>query len=77
MLRRQVPLLRKAIRTSACLVIFWSLLFLYGVIQTVRGKIPLERSIPAGAFLLFFIGLFGWSLYRAKRGKGLSWKQLL
>jgi hypothetical protein len=70
-------LAEKAVRRSVRLVIFWSVLFLYGVIQTVRGKIPMERAIPAGAFLLFFIGLFGWSLYRAQRGKGLSWKQLL
>jgi hypothetical protein len=59
----------KALRTSTRLVIFWSLLFLFGAVQTVRGKIPLERAIPAGAFLLFFIGLFGWSIYRAKQRK--------
>jgi hypothetical protein len=33
------------------------------------SKIPLERAIPAGAFLLFFIALFGWSVYRDKRVK--------
>lgn len=51
------------------LLIVWSLLFLYGVRETIRGDVPLGRAIPAGAFLLFFIGLFGWSLYRARRGK--------
>jgi di/tricarboxylate transporter len=55
----------RALRSNIRLVIFLSLLFLYGVIQTVRGKIPLERAIPAGAFLLFFVGVFGWSVYRA------------
>jgi hypothetical protein len=56
----------KAQRTSVRLVVFWILLFLYGTVQTARGKFPLERAIPAGAFLLFFIGLFGWSIYRVK-----------
>jgi hypothetical protein len=45
----------RALRTSTRLMIFWSLLFLYGVVQTARGKFPLERAIPAGALLLFFI----------------------
>jgi hypothetical protein len=51
------------------LLIVWSLLFLYGAKETVQGKLPLNRAIPAGAFLLFFIGSFGWGLYRARRGK--------
>jgi hypothetical protein len=51
------------------LLIVWSVLFLYGVRETIKGNVPLNRAIPAGAFLLFFIGLFGWSLYRARRGK--------
>ena len=58
-------LVEKAQRTSVRLVIFWSLLLLYGAVLTARGKLPLERAIPAGAFLLFFIGLSGWSVYRA------------
>ena len=64
----------KATRTSTRLVIFWSLLFLYGVVETVRGKFPLKRAIPAAALLVLFIGIFGWGLYRAKRGKSLSGK---
>ena len=56
-----------SITVSNRLVIFWILFFLYGVIETVRGKIPLNRAIPAGAFLLFFIGIIGWSAYRMKR----------
>ncbi len=51
------------------LLIVWSLLFLYGTKETIKGTLPLSRAIPAGAFLLFFIGIFGWSLYRARRGK--------
>jgi hypothetical protein len=50
------------------LLIVWSVLFLYGVRETIKGNLPLNRAIPAGAFLLFFIGLFGWSLYRTRRG---------
>ena len=59
----------KAVRHGVRLLMFWGLLFLYGAVQTLRGKFPLERAIPAGAFLLFFIGLFGWALYRAKRSR--------
>jgi hypothetical protein len=51
------------------LVIFWSGLFLYGAMKTIQGRFPLERAIPAGAFLLIFIGLFGWALYQSRRSK--------
>lgn len=61
-------LAEKALRGSVRLVVLCSLLFLYGVVETVQGKIPLERAIPAGAFLLLFIALFGHGIYRAKRG---------
>jgi hypothetical protein len=54
-------------RSSNRLIIFWILFLLYGVIETARGKIPLNRAIPAGAFLLLFIGIFGWSAYRMGR----------
>jgi len=57
-----------AVRYGIRLVFFWAGLFLYGLIQTVRGKLPIECAIPAGVFLLLFIGIFGWSVYRAKRG---------
>lgn len=52
---------------SLRLVILWSAFFIYGVIGTIEGKFPLKRAIPAGAFLLFFIGIFGWSHYRMWR----------
>jgi hypothetical protein len=51
------------------LVILWCAFFLYGVKGTIEGKYALNRAIPAGAFLLFFIVLFGWSLYRSSQKK--------
>ena len=59
---------RNAARYSTRLVMLWVGLFFYGLVQTIRGKVPIERAIPAGIFLLFFILLFGWGVYRAKRG---------
>jgi di/tricarboxylate transporter len=59
----------KSVRTSTRLVIFWSLLFLYGAKETIQGKFPLSRANLAGVFLLVFIGIFGWGAYRAKREK--------
>jgi hypothetical protein len=66
---RARSVVEKSVRTSTRLVIFWSLPFLYGVKETIQGKFPLSRAIPAGAFLLVFIGIFGWGVYRAKREK--------
>jgi hypothetical protein len=54
---------------ASYLLIVWSVLFLYGMKETIKGNLPLNRAIPAGAFLLFFIGIFGWGLYRARREK--------
>ena len=54
---------------TSYLVILWSALFLYGAVGTIHGRFPLSRAIPAGAFLLLFIGLFGFSachLFRKK-----------
>lgn len=59
---------QNAVRYATRLVIFWVGLFLYGLIQTMRGKVPIERAVPAGLFLLLFLGFFGWRIYRAKRG---------
>jgi small-conductance mechanosensitive channel len=47
------------------LVFVWSVIFAKGVIGTVRGEYEPARAIPAGIFLLFFILLFGWTLYRS------------
>ena len=51
------------------LVLVWSVLFLIGVKGTIQGKYALSSVLPAGAFLLFFIGLFGWSVYRSFQRK--------
>lgn len=51
------------------LVIIWTVLFLHGVKGTVQGEYPLVRAIPADAFLLFFILVFGWGIYRSFRPK--------
>ena len=64
---------RVARRSSAAvttrLLILWSALLLLGAAETIRGKIPLDRALPAGAFLLFFVVLFAWYLWRTKRAK--------
>jgi len=74
--KRQVVEPQVARRTSkiaqivvSYLLIVWSVLFLYGVREAITGEVPIGRAIPAGVFLLFFIALFGWSLYRSRRGK--------
>jgi len=59
----------KGVRAGAWLIILWSLLFLYGVKETVQGKFPLNRAIPVGIFLLILIAILGRGIYRAKRGK--------
>jgi hypothetical protein len=40
-------------------VLVWSILILIGVKGTIEGKYALNRALPAGVFLLFFIALFG------------------
>jgi len=54
---------------SSYLVLAWSVIFFIGVKGTIEGKYVPSRAIPAGAFLLFFIGLFGWSVYRSFQRK--------
>jgi VanZ family protein len=51
------------------LVILWSGFFLYGLKETIQRKFALSRALPAGAFLLFFIAIFGWATYRSWRRK--------
>lgn len=51
------------------LVVVWGVLFLRGLKGTMSGEYQLSRAIPAGAFLLFFILLFGWATYRSFRPK--------
>jgi hypothetical protein len=50
---------------SSYLVVVWSVFFLIGVKETIQGKYLPSRAIPAGIFLLFFVALFGWSIYRS------------
>ena len=53
---------------ASYLVIVWIAFFCYGVKGVIQGRLQLNRALPAGAFLLFFICTFGWSIYR-------SWKE--
>ena len=46
------------------LVAVWAGLFLWGTYQTILGNLEWQRAVPAGAFLLAFIVLFSWSLYK-------------
>jgi hypothetical protein len=57
---------------GSSLVIYWSVVFAKGVDGTIRGEYPLDRAIPAGAFLLFFILMFGFFVYRSFRPKASS-----
>ena len=50
------------------LVLLWSGMFVYGMIETTQGWIPLNRVLPAGAFLLLFIGILGWARVQDIRG---------
>ena len=54
------------------LLLVWSGLFFYGAYGTIMGKFPVRRAIPAGAFLLAFIGLFSWQLYRDNQLRKIS-----
>jgi protein-S-isoprenylcysteine O-methyltransferase Ste14 len=49
------------------LVLLWSVFFVIGVKGTIEGKYVLSRALTGGAFLLFFIGVFAWSIYRSFR----------
>lgn len=50
------------------LVALWSGTFLWGAYLTLKGNLEWQRSVPAGAFLLVFIALFSWGLYKDFRG---------
>ncbi|HXC47934.1 MAG TPA: hypothetical protein VNU20_06555 [Candidatus Sulfotelmatobacter sp.] len=51
---------------TMALILLWAGLFIYGAYKTLRGDLPVERALPAGGFLLAFIGFFAWSLRRRK-----------
>jgi len=58
------PAVRIALRAWAgYLIAVWCGLFLYGAVETIRGKLEWQRTLPAGVFLLIFIGLFSRWLY--------------
>jgi hypothetical protein len=51
------------------LVILWCVFLINGVKGSIRGEYQLDRAIPAGAFLLFFIVVFALVVYRSFRPK--------
>jgi hypothetical protein len=58
------PVLQWATRGwVAYLIVVWGVAFIWGAYKTVTGSLAWQRSIPAGAFLLAFIGLFSRFLY--------------
>jgi hypothetical protein len=54
----------------AYLVTLWSMAFLWGAYKTVKGDLAWQRSVPAGFFLLLFIALFSWALYKDLKAQG-------
>jgi hypothetical protein len=63
------PALRIALRAYAgYLIAVWCGLFLWGTVETMKGKLEWQRALPAGAFLLAFIGLFARWLYTDVKG---------
>lgn len=70
------PVVRMAMRAWAgYLIVVWCGFFLYGAVETVRGKFEWQRALPAGAFLLIFIVLFSRWLYADIKKPSISDKQ--
>lgn len=61
------PMSIVAVVISSVLVLYWVGFFLFGLIAVIRGKIELRSALAPGAFLLFFIVLFGWGIVRGVR----------
>ena len=59
--------LKKTATYSMRLVILWSLLFLYGLLQVVRGKIPFKTALISGLGLSVFIVLFAMAAMQARQ----------
>ena len=58
------PALRVLLRAWAgYLIAVWYGFFLWGAVETVKGRLEWQRALPAGAFLLAFIGIFARLLY--------------
>jgi len=52
------------------LLAVWCGGFVWGIVETVKGKLEWQRAVPAGVFLLAFIVLFARLLYTdIKRGQ--------
>jgi hypothetical protein len=47
-----------------CVIVLWIVFLILGTLQTSQGKISLNRAIPVGISLSFFIAGFGWGLPR-------------
>ena len=63
------PAVRIAVRAwVGYLLAVWCGGFLWGVVETIKGKLEWQRAGPAGAFLLAFIGLFARLLYTDIKG---------
>lgn len=63
------PGVRIALRAWArYLIAVWCGLFLWGTVETIKGKFEWQRAVPAGGFLLAFIGLFARNLYIDVKG---------
>jgi hypothetical protein len=63
------PGVRIAVRAwVGYLLAVWCGGFLWGAVETIKGKLEWQRAVPAGAFLLAFIVLFGRLLYTDVRG---------
>ena len=70
------PVVRMAMRAWAgYLIVVWCGFFLYGAVETVKGKFEWQRALPAGVFLLIFIVLFSRWLYTDIRKPTISDKQ--
>lgn len=57
---------------AAYLIAVWSGFFLYGAFKFLKGEIPVERAVPAGALLLAFILVFAWFLRRDIKSRGVN-----
>jgi protein-S-isoprenylcysteine O-methyltransferase Ste14 len=63
--QRPRPVLQGLARGWASyLVLVWSIGFVWGAYHTIRGDFPWQRALPAGAFLLVFIGIFARLVYK-------------
>ena len=61
---RSRPAVRIVLKAWAgYLIAVWCVFFLWGAVETIKGKLEWQRALPAGVFLLAFIALFARWLY--------------